>query len=152
MHLHAELARLAPEQRGVLSLEVTDGTRVADVLQRFALPGPAAAHHRRRQLTAIAVRGSVKGLEIAKRLYEPLLKGPLSDKRLAEDEVRGIVMDYYVDQGWDPQSGAPLLGTLRALEMAEYADHAAGVVAAGVGAARIPPAVLGAEAGERHDE
>jgi sulfur carrier protein ThiS len=37
VHLHAELARLAPDQRGVLSLDVPDGTRVADVLERFAL-------------------------------------------------------------------------------------------------------------------
>lgn len=89
---------------------------------------------------------------LPKRLHEPLLKGPLSDKRLAEEEVRGIVTDYYVEQGWDPQSGAPLLETLQALEIAEYADHAAGVVPVGIGATRLPPAVLGAEAGERHDE
>jgi len=37
VHLHAELARLAPEQRGVLKLDVPSGTRVADVLRRFAL-------------------------------------------------------------------------------------------------------------------
>ena len=37
VHLHAELARLAPEQRGVLKLDLPDGTRVADVVQRFAL-------------------------------------------------------------------------------------------------------------------
>lgn len=37
VHLHAELARLAPEHHGVLELDVPDGARVADVLQRFAL-------------------------------------------------------------------------------------------------------------------
>jgi sulfur carrier protein ThiS len=37
--LHAELARLAPEQRGIVVLDVPPGTRVADVLQRLALPG-----------------------------------------------------------------------------------------------------------------
>jgi sulfur carrier protein ThiS len=37
VHLHAELARLTPQQRGVVSLDLPDGTRVADLLQRFAL-------------------------------------------------------------------------------------------------------------------
>jgi sulfur carrier protein ThiS len=37
VHLHAELARLAPEQRGVLRIDVPEGTRVADLFQRFAL-------------------------------------------------------------------------------------------------------------------
>ena len=37
VHLHAELARLAPEQRGVVKLDIPDGTRVGDVLQRFPL-------------------------------------------------------------------------------------------------------------------
>jgi sulfur carrier protein ThiS len=37
VHLHAELARLAPEQRGVVKLDVPDGTRVVEVLQRFSL-------------------------------------------------------------------------------------------------------------------
>ena len=37
VHLHAELARLAPEARGVVSIEVPEGARVVDVLQRFAL-------------------------------------------------------------------------------------------------------------------
>lgn len=90
---------------------------------------------------------------LPKRLHEPLLKGPLSDKRLAESEVRSIVTDYYVEQGWHPESGAPLAGTLQALEIAEYAQHAAGVVPAEVGPTRLPPAVRGADAGdERHEE
>jgi sulfur carrier protein ThiS len=37
VHLHAELARLAPDNRGVLTLDVAQGTRVADVLEHFAL-------------------------------------------------------------------------------------------------------------------
>jgi aldehyde:ferredoxin oxidoreductase len=89
---------------------------------------------------------------LPKRLHQPLLKGPLSDKRLAESEVRGIVTDYYVEQGWDPQTGAPLFGTLQALGIADYAEHAVGVVPAEVGATRLPPAVRGAVADERHDE
>jgi sulfur carrier protein ThiS len=39
VHFHAELARLAPERRGVLTLDVPEGTRVADLLGRFSL-GP----------------------------------------------------------------------------------------------------------------
>jgi sulfur carrier protein ThiS len=37
VHLHAELARLAPQQRGVVNLDLPEGTRVADLLQRFSL-------------------------------------------------------------------------------------------------------------------
>ncbi len=37
VHLHAELARLAPEHRGVVKLDIPDGTRVGDVLRRFPL-------------------------------------------------------------------------------------------------------------------
>jgi sulfur carrier protein ThiS len=37
VHLHAELARLAPSQRGVLTLDLPEGTRVADLLERFSL-------------------------------------------------------------------------------------------------------------------
>jgi len=37
VHLHAELARLAPDRRGVLTLDLPEGARVADVLQRLAL-------------------------------------------------------------------------------------------------------------------
>ena len=40
VRLHAELARLAPEQRGILSLEVPEGARVGDILRRFALDEP----------------------------------------------------------------------------------------------------------------
>jgi sulfur carrier protein ThiS len=37
VHLHAELARLAPDKRGVLMLEMPDGARVADLLEQLAL-------------------------------------------------------------------------------------------------------------------
>ena len=37
VHLHAELARLAPDSRGLLTLEVPDGAQVADVLEQLAL-------------------------------------------------------------------------------------------------------------------
>jgi aldehyde:ferredoxin oxidoreductase len=89
---------------------------------------------------------------LPKRLHQPLLKGPLSDKRLAEEEVQSIVADYYVEQGWHPQTGAPMVGTLEALDIADYAANAAGVVPAEAGARRLPPAVRGAAADERHDE
>jgi aldehyde:ferredoxin oxidoreductase len=89
---------------------------------------------------------------LPKRLHQPLLKGPLSDKRLAEEEVQSIVADYYVEQGWHPRTGAPMVGTLEALDIADYAENAAGVVPAEAGARRLPPAVRGAAADERHDE
>jgi sulfur carrier protein ThiS len=38
VHLHAELARLAPEQRGVLTLEMPEGGRIADLLERLSVP------------------------------------------------------------------------------------------------------------------
>ena len=57
--------------------------------------------------------------------------------------------DYYAGQGWDPTTGAPLLGTLEALEIAEYAEHAPGVVPTGGSPRRVPPAVRGAEAEEQ---
>jgi sulfur carrier protein ThiS len=37
VHLHAELARLAPEQRGLLTLDLPEGTRVSDLLKRLPL-------------------------------------------------------------------------------------------------------------------
>ena len=38
VHLHAELARLAPEQRGVLTLDMPEGGRIADLLERLSVP------------------------------------------------------------------------------------------------------------------
>ncbi len=37
VHLHAELTRLAPNNRGVLTLDLPDGARVADLLHRLDL-------------------------------------------------------------------------------------------------------------------
>jgi sulfur carrier protein ThiS len=37
VHLHAELARMAPDNRGVLTVDVPEGARVADLLQQLAL-------------------------------------------------------------------------------------------------------------------
>ena len=36
VHLHAELVRLAPDTRGVLTLDVPEGAHVADLLERLA--------------------------------------------------------------------------------------------------------------------
>jgi aldehyde:ferredoxin oxidoreductase len=75
------------------------------------------------------------------RLHEPLLKGPLSDKRVTEAEVRTIVEDYYAQQGWDRSSGAPLLGTLEALDIAAYSKFAETAIGRSSGVATLPPAV-----------
>jgi sulfur carrier protein ThiS len=37
VHLHAELARLAPDKRGVLTLDVPEGAHVADLLEQLSL-------------------------------------------------------------------------------------------------------------------
>jgi aldehyde:ferredoxin oxidoreductase len=88
---------------------------------------------------------------LPRRLHEPLRKGPLADKRVPEEDVRGLVQAYYRDQGWDPETGAPTDGTLRALAIFEYARCAPGAVAPG-GPERLPPAVTGGEPEEGHDE
>jgi aldehyde:ferredoxin oxidoreductase len=86
------------------------------------------------------------------RLHEPLLKGPLADRVLKTDEVRAIVQDYYREQGWHPDSGAPLAGTLAALGIDDYAAHAPDVVPLEPGPRQLPNAVIGAASGERHEE
>jgi sulfur carrier protein ThiS len=40
VHLHAELVRLAPEHRGVLTMDLPDGALVADLLQQLSLESP----------------------------------------------------------------------------------------------------------------
>jgi aldehyde:ferredoxin oxidoreductase len=91
---------------------------------------------------------------LPRRLHEPTLKGPLSDKRLTKEQVRGIVQDYYRQQGWHPESGAPLNGTLEALGIAEYSAYASTAVAVGSAAPSLPPVVVGAAPvkEERHEE
>ena len=37
VHLHAELVRLAPDSRGVLTLDMLEGAHVADLLQQLGL-------------------------------------------------------------------------------------------------------------------
>jgi aldehyde:ferredoxin oxidoreductase len=91
---------------------------------------------------------------LPQRLHEPTLKGPLSDKRLSHEEVRGIVQDYYRQQGWDPDSGMPLSGTLEALGIANYSAYATAGVATRAGLATLPPMVTANKgvAEEQHSE
>ena len=63
--------------------------------------------------------------------------------------MQSIVTDYHAEQGWDTTTGAPLLGTLEALEIDDYAGFAPGVVPALKG---VPPAVRGADVEEQHEE
>ena len=37
VHLHAELARLVPDPRGVLSVNLPEGAHVADLLERLSM-------------------------------------------------------------------------------------------------------------------
>ena len=37
VHLHAELAQLTPDRRGVLTLELAEGAHVADLLEQLSL-------------------------------------------------------------------------------------------------------------------
>ena len=81
VHLHAELARLAPEQRGVLRIDVPSGTRVADLLGRFALGSD--------QRIIVGVNGE------AARLEQELIDGaridlltPMAGGSLAEETER----------------------------------------------------------------
>jgi aldehyde:ferredoxin oxidoreductase len=80
---------------------------------------------------------------LPQRMHEPLLKGPLSDKRLSRDDVQTIVNTYYLEQGWHPVSGIPLAGTLAALGIADYAAYA-GSVAPPASGTSLPPVVTGA--------
>jgi aldehyde:ferredoxin oxidoreductase len=51
------------------------------------------------------------------RLHESLPDGPLKERIVTQDEVATIVRDYYVLQGWDPETGVPTPATLRALDL-----------------------------------
>jgi hypothetical protein len=64
-----------------------------------------------------------------------------------------VVTDYYVQQGWDAESGAPLSGTLEALDIAEYAGYAGLKLEPSTG--RLLPPVVAAIAAvpeEKHQE
>ena len=56
------------------------------------------------------------------RLHQPMSQGPLSTYVLPTEEIDQIVTDYYVEHGWDPQTGAPTSETLRALGLETYAS------------------------------
>ena len=57
VHLHAELARLAPDQRGVLTLQLPDGAHVADLLEQLSL-GPGT-----RRRVIVGLNGEAAGLD-----------------------------------------------------------------------------------------
>src|SRR6202011_5114082 len=42
---------------------------------------------------------------LPQRMHEPLLKGPLSDKRLSRDDVQTIVNTHHLEHGWHLVSG-----------------------------------------------
>jgi aldehyde:ferredoxin oxidoreductase len=44
-------------------------------------------------------------------------------KGLTQEQIDEVVTDYYVEQGWDPQTGVPTAETIRELEI--EADAAA---------------------------
>jgi aldehyde:ferredoxin oxidoreductase len=48
---------------------------------------------------------------LPKRFYEDLPK----HRGLTDDELEKIVTDYYIEQGWDPQTGRPTPETIRSL-------------------------------------
>lgn len=92
--------------------------------------------------------------QLPQRLHEPMLKGPLSDKRLSEEDVRTVVQDYYRQQGWHPDSGTPLWGTLEALDIADYARYAGPTVETSTTGPVLPPVVAAVAAApqEKHQE
>ena len=51
------------------------------------------------------------------RLHEALPEGPLKERIVTPEEVDTIVRDYYLLQGWDPDSGVPSADTLRTLDL-----------------------------------
>ncbi|MBI4493803.1 MAG: aldehyde ferredoxin oxidoreductase family protein [Chloroflexi bacterium] len=54
------------------------------------------------------------------RLHEPIRTGPLSERRLAEEEVAAAVQEYYRQQGWD-ERGVPRPETIAGLGLQRYA-------------------------------
>jgi sulfur carrier protein ThiS len=78
VHLHAELARQAPDRRGVVLLDLPDGARVADVLLRFSLG--------KQQRIIVGVNGETAKLEEVLRdgaridLLTPMAGGSLAQR------------------------------------------------------------------------
>jgi aldehyde:ferredoxin oxidoreductase len=57
---------------------------------------------------------------LPRRFYDPLPKhAGLTDELLGK-----IVTDYYVEQGWDPETGVPTAETIKALDLEEDAARA----------------------------
>lgn len=54
---------------------------------------------------------------LPKRFYEDLPK----HQGLTDEILDKVVTDYYIEQGWDPETGKPLPETLKALELEEDA-------------------------------
>jgi hypothetical protein len=79
----------------------------------------------------------------------------LWQERLTEADVRTVVTDYYIRQGWHAKSGTPLAGTPQALDIADCAAFGADSASLEGGAATLPPIVLAEVGGppqEQHQE
>ena len=55
------------------------------------------------------------------RFHQPMGRGPLSDYRLPEQEVRELVEGYYQRHGWEQQGGKPYRDTVEYLGLSEIA-------------------------------
>ena len=56
---------------------------------------------------------------LPKRLHEPIRKGPLSDHRITEEQIREEVQEYYRERGWTDDAGVPTPDTLERLNLRE---------------------------------
>ena len=52
---------------------------------------------------------------LPKRLHEPIRKGPLSDHRITEEQIREEVQEYYRERGWTGEAGCPNTGDARTI-------------------------------------
>ena len=52
---------------------------------------------------------------LPKRLHEPIRKGPLSDHRITEEQIREEVREYYRERGWTGDAGVPNTGDARTI-------------------------------------
>ena len=60
--------------------------------------------------------------ELPWRFHQPMAKGPLSDYRLPEEEVREAVEGYYEQHGWERESGLPYQDTVEYLGLSDLAE------------------------------